>query len=65
MTDASNLRSTNLTGWGRVDVGFRTKSGIADRAEILMGGSSVFLERPELEMLATSLRKWLDTGEHT
>ena len=60
-----DFRETRLHGWGVVSAGFRTKDDTPDRAELLVGGLSIILERAEFDILATAIRKWLDSGDHT
>jgi len=55
-----DIVETTITGWAPSTVIFSSKKGVATSAFLIVEDSRILLNRQEIEVLANSLRKWLD-----
>ncbi len=62
-TTDPDIVQTSINGWAPDSASFCTKKGVATSAFLSVGGSKILLNRREIEVLAASLKKWLDQTE--
>ena len=58
-----DIVETTIPGWTPSSVIFSSKIGVATSAFLVVANSQILLNRREIEVLAASLRKWLNEQE--